>query len=786
MGSPDRLAALRHSGLWHSGAEESFDRLTRVAANVLRTPVALVTLVGAESQYLKSAVGPEGAFVQGTESPISHSFCRHVVASGGPLVVDDATCHPLVRDNGAVTDHGVLSYVGVPIRAGEHVLGAFCVLGHERRDWSVAELETVADIAAGVQAAIDYRLEAVALREQTAVLRQTSAELHLFASQLPAVGWTTDRDLRLTSAHGSALPSLGVPGNAIGRTLQHIVGTDDRSHPAITAHLGALRGESGSYRGTLGGACYDVTVEPFREGDAITGAIALAVDVTEQLAHEREQLERDATLDVHRDLVSNLEVGVYVLELDDPDEPATLRVVEANTGSELASGIAADDVVGRLVVDAFANIATPPALVALREATLGACPVSFGDVEADGKSFDVRAFPLPGLRLALTFVNVTEQRALEARARQSQKLEAVGQLAGGVAHDFNNLLTAITGYTTLSLDRAAGDEELRADLNEVLSACDRARDLTRQLLAFGRQQMLQPRPLDLNAVIADAERLLDRVLGDHVAIDCRLGVGVPVVLADRGQLEQVLVNLAVNARDAMPGGGTIVLTTGIVTEAGADGQPRHYASLEVSDTGCGMTDDVREKIFEPFFTTKEFGEGHGLGLATVHGIVQQSGGQISVVTEPGRGTTFTVLLPASEAPRLDEPVCPEPAPPSRGCETIVLAEDDELVRKLTSRTLEANGYDVISFADPAEALASFPPTGVDLLVTDVVMPKLSGRELAEKVVAISPKTKVMFVSGYTPDDVLARGIEEDSVEFLQKPFTMGDLGRKVRAVLDGS
>src|SRR5881296_210961 len=392
-----------------------------------------------------------------------------------------------------------------------------------------------------------------------------------------------------------------------------------------------------------------------------------------------------------------------------------------------------------------------------------------------------------------TFVrDVTEQRRLQQQLVQSQKMEAVGRLAGGIAHDFNNLLTVITSYSDLLLQDLGGEDPKREDVEQVRKAAEGAAALTRQLLAFSRQQVLAPRVVSLSVVVQGVEKMLRRVIGEDVDLVTALDPDVGSVKADVGQLEQVLMNLAVNARDAMPTGGKLTIETG-----NAEHDPdyareheatavRRFVMLAVSDTGIGMDDATKARIFEPFFTTKEPGKGTGLGLATVYGIVQQSGGFIWVYSEPGHGTTFKIYLPQVEAPLEGRAVGAAPGDLPRGTETILLVEDAAAVRAVTRQVLERQGYTVLEAAHGAAALqtAAGHPGPIHLLLTDVVMPVLSGRQLADQLARLRPDAKVLYASGYTDDAVVRHGVLEAGISYLQKPFTADSLARKVREVLD--
>jgi PAS domain S-box-containing protein len=396
---------------------------------------------------------------------------------------------------------------------------------------------------------------------------------------------------------------------------------------------------------------------------------------------------------------------------------------------------------------------------------------------------------------AITIENVRlleGEREKEEQLRQSQKMEAIGKLAGGVAHDFNNLLTAITGYSDLSLRRLEEGHPLRRNLEEIKKAGERAATLTRQLLAFSRKQMLQPKVLDLNAVIVDMFKMLQRLIGEDIDLLSSLNSSLGQVKADPGQLQQVLMNLCVNARDAMPHGGKLTIKTSniYIDEEYAQRhiavQPGEYVLLSVSDTGCGMDARTEERVFEPFFTTKEQGKGTGLGLSTVYGIVKQSGGNIWVYSEVGYGTTFKIYLP-----RFDKAV--ETVVEKRtervssvGSETVLLVEDEEVVRNMASEVLRESGYQVLEARDTSHAvnLCRQFEGEIHLMLSDVVMPQMSGRVLAEVVAPVRPRMRVLYMSGYTDDHIVHHGVLEEGMNFIEKPFTADVLARKIRDVLD--
>ncbi|MGN6797463.1 MAG: ATP-binding protein [Gaiellaceae bacterium] len=516
---------------------------------------------------------------------------------------------------------------------------------------------------------------------------------------------------------------------------------------------------------------------------AVETARLMAEFIGAVLRNTNELKERGALLEqlqLQDQVVEHMQTALYVFDAAD----RTLRLRFANKATEDATGLPIAEVMGRPLLEIFPNV--PESLVerllwvAETGKVLDAGQMEYSDDRIGPSIFSVKAFRLHDQGVAVTFDNVTDVARIEAQLRQAQKMEAVGRLAGGIAHDFNNLLTAISGYSVFLIGGTA-DPKLRRYAEEIKRASDRAAGLTGQLLAFSRRQVLQPRILDLNATVSDMDMMLRRLIGEDVELVTMLGPELAPVRADPTQIEQVIINLAVNARDAMPHGGSVTIeTSNVVVDELA------LVELRLTDTGVGMTETERRQLFDPFFTTKEGGT--GLGLATVYGIVEQSGGTIEVESAPGLGSSFRILLPAEWAPvDAQEPEGLGLAP-AAGEETILLVEDELVVRRLVAEILESSGYSVLQAGDGPSALELLRRhTGpLDLLVTDVVMPGMSGPDVAGAVAVMRPGTQVLYISGYTDSSVGHHGVLEPGIAFLQKPFAADVLTRKVREVLDGA
>ena len=538
----------------------------------------------------------------------------------------------------------------------------------------------------------------------------------------------------------------------------------------------------------------------FNEAGDVYSVLGISRDITERKQAEEALIKSQKK---YIDLYENANDMIFTLDL-------LGNFTSINRAAYASFGYRLEELLGKNLHDVVAPESFKYAMAILQRAVaeksdlMEIQPWEFEGFKKDGTKvlLEVRA------RLILEDGNITgiqaiarditerkqaeeEKAFLQEQLRQSQKMEAIGRLAGGIAHDFNNLLTIIKGYSTLSILELKEGDPLKGNIQEIQKATDRAANLTRQLLAFSRRQAMEMKVLDLNAILRDMDKMLRRVIGEDIALVTHFAEDLGRTKTDPGQMEQVIMNLVVNARDAMPDGGKLTIETANVeldetyVRAHIAVKPGRYLMFSVSDTGAGMTREVQERLFEPFFTTKETGKGTGLGLSTVYGIVKQSGGNIWVYSEPGRGTTLKIYLP-----RVDESIEVfkeklAEALPGRG-ETILVVEDEEEVRKLAARILQIHGYKVLEAPQGGDALliCERHKNPIHLMLTDVVMPGMSGHQLAKRLKSLQPEMKVLYMSGYTDNAIVQHGVLGEGVNYIQKPFTVDALARKVREVLD--
>ncbi len=735
-------------------------------------------------------------FPDGPGAPVQVCFdhpeiLTRALSAGSPVLLP--TAQPEESDSDFLKRLGHKVALLVPIRYREERLGVLLMASNARNvaagEWGAFAQVLSAQIGLAIalnrmfddlraseesyrtsefrlQTIIDSALDAVVMMNAAGVITDWNRQAESM------FGWTAAEAVGRVLSETIMLPR---DREAHQRGLAHFLATGEGPILGRRVEVTALHRDGREFP-------VELTATPARLGDSWVFS-AFVRDLTERKHAEaalRESEER------HRLLINYTFDGFAITE------DGIVR--EANRGFAQIFGYSVEELVG-MPVEAFVASESRSAVRRRIQANEEGAFEAIG-LRKDGRKIDLetvaKMYMHGGRGLRLTAVrDVTERRQLEDQFRQAQKMEAVGRLAGGVAHDFNNLLTVITSYSQLLLDDFDAEDARRADLEEIQKAAAGAATLTRQLLAFSRQQVLEPKVLDLNTVVAGAGKMLKRLIGEDVDLVTDLAPDLGAVKVDPGQVEQVVMNLAVNARDAMPEGGKITIATAnaelesthtqehSVVSAGA------YVLLSVSDTGIGMDDRTQARIFEPFFTTKEKGKGTGLGLATVYGIVKQSGGFIWVYSEPGHGTTFKIYLPRVTETPLDQPFGGSPEA-LHGTETVLLAEDSAGVRAVARKALMRNGYSVIEASDGQSALelAATHSGPIHLLVTDVIMPEMSGRQLADRLRDERPDLLVLFVSGYTDDAIIRHGILEPGIAFLQKPFTPEALARKVRAVLD--
>jgi signal transduction histidine kinase/ActR/RegA family two-component response regulator len=719
----DSLTRLAQGVIGSLDLSEVLDNVAQAAAELLPDSSSRIWVTEDGRLVLRSEAGTLGSPRSGRKIilALGEGLTGHVGLTQEPLVVEDVLSDPRVINVDWMRQEGYVSFVGIPLQVQDRLVGVLALLTRRPHRFTTDEIEILTSF--GTQASIAI---------QNARLLQ---ELKSRQSRLEALLEVTRQLSRLQPVE-SLLRS-------IAETCGALIGSD-------SVGFRLVEGDELVVAGTWGAGQEGLARRRLKVGESLGGMVAASGEpllVQDAAADPRLIAEHRAE---YRRLGYRAFLGVPVKVGE-----RVLGVLSLRSRRE--EGFSREDLT---VAAAFAS----QAAVALENSQL------YQQIQQAHKELS----------------QTQEQLA------QSQKIEAVGRLAGGIAHDFNNLLTVITGRAQLLLARLRPGDPLRRDVDLIQKTGEQAATLTRQLLAFSRKQVLQPRVVDLNAVVADIETMLRRLIGEDIDLVVVPAPELGRVRVDPGQLEQVLVNLAVNARDAMPEGGRLTIETANVELGPAYSrrhvgvQPGFYVMLAVTDTGHGMDAVTQARLFEPFFTTKEKGKGTGLGLATVYGIVKQSGGNIWVYSEPGQGTTFKIYLPrVEEAVEAVEAAATVVAPP-RGSETVLLVEDDEEVRSLVWDILQVYGYTVLQARHPGEALliAEKHTDPIHLLLTDVVMPQMSGRQLAERLGRARREMKMLYMSGYTDNAVVHHGVLDSGMVYLQKPFTPDSLARKVREVLD--
>jgi len=722
---------------------------------------------------------------------------EYVLRTGQPLLATPEVYERLVAAGEAeLIGAPSIDWLGVPLKVKDRTIGVVVTQTYSQGvRYGESERDILTFVSSQMAMAIERKRVEDAWREQSELLQR-------IVDNIPVMLVFLDEQGRLNWGNREWTRTLGYDvADASARDIFAELYPDPRERQRVRDSIGAPTGQWTDFRTrTRQGA----TLDTIWANAPLTGGgwLAIGMDVTDRKRAE----ER------YRSFIAQSSEGVSRLEID-PPVPINLteeeqvdrlyaggRIAECNDAMARMYGFGeASELLGTRLSDLH-NVTDPINREQIRAFIRAGYRVS----DSETREHDREGRPRVFLNNVVGFVengqlvrvwgtqrDVTEQRHLEEQFRQSQKMEAVGQLAGGIAHDFNNLLTAILGNTQLLLRELPPGDSMRDDVEEIRKASERAASLTRQLLAYSRRQMLQPEVLDLNVVMAEMDKMLRRLIGEHIDLVAVFAPDLGRVRADPNQIEQVIVNLAVNARDAMPDGGKLTIGTANVdldesfAQAHLGSVPGSYAMLAVTDTGVGMDAAVRAHLFEPFFTTKEVGKGTGLGLATVYGIVKQSGGYISVYSEPGHGSSFKIYLPRIATPA-EPPAAALKGGPAPGSETVLVVEDEPAVLTLSRRALEAQGYVVLAASDADAALRVVERHGgmIHLLLTDVVMPGLSGHELADRLTAQRPGIRVLYMSGYPGDAVVQHGTLPSGSAFLQKPFSPDGLARKVRDVLD--
>ena len=667
---PARLEALQQLGILGDDVSTPLDHLTAAAKTALKVPIALLTLIDAERQFFKCQVGLPEPWATARQTPFTHSFCRHVVDLGEPLVIEDAREHPILRSNLAIKDLKVIAYAGVPLVTSDgFALGTFSVIDHQPRKWTEREIEILQAFGVGVMASLE-------LHAEKQLAEATAKELEASRSLMQQVTENVNDVLWLL--------------------------------------------------------------------DTSTGkVIHITKNVEDVWGLKAEELLDDA--------------GIW-RERVHPDDLARVD-------SEFRTALA-----GEPTTIEFRIIRGDGAQRWLKTRLY---PV----VDADGHQY----------RLVGTTEDFTRRRDIEQQLLQAQKMQAVGQLAAGIAHDFNNLLAVILGSAELM--RGVVPAEVEGDLRAVEEATRRGAEIVAQLLSFSRKQAFSPTTLNLNDVLRDMEPLMKQTLLEDIELLLELDTKLPPIEIDPGALDQVVVNLLVNAREAMPKGGTVAVKTGVTDvdvlfgEMHGNIQPGSYVCLTISDTGRGMDESVRVRAFEPYFSTKTPWESGGLGLSTVAGVVERSGGTISLYSEPGVGTTVKVFFPTTKVTAAPDVVV-EPATKQGAGEQLLVVEDNELMLKILMRMLESSNYVPIAARSGREALASLEThQPFAAVLTDVVMPGMSGRDLLGHLRGVGFQGEVIFMSGYTSEILDRHGVLPEEVHYLQKPFTRTEVLTVLSAAL---
>ena len=771
-----RLAALARYDLFAAAAEPAFDEIAAFAAHICETSAAVISFVDDSREWIKSSVG-----LAHSEIPREHSFGGRTISGEGFLVVPDAVGDERFASNPLVAgEPHIRFYAGCAIvtPAGERI-GTLAVLDPQPRVLAPLHRHSLRVLSHFVMA----RLE---LRRQSLELASRERLLDAIVDSEPECVKLLNRDgtVRMMNRAGLTMIDAESMDQIAGQPVDFLVAAEHRSAFRELAER-VFRGEGGTLEFRITGLkgttrWLETHAVPLRDQTGqVTSLLGITRDITERKRADEALRESERN---YRMLFQQATEGIVVTD-------ASGRFLEVNPALCSMVGYSREELMPMCVMDFVLpeeQTRVGPEIERLASGDVVAS--EWRGLKKDGTVFvvEVSAKRLDDGRILAFVRDVTERTTLQARLLHAQTMESIGRLAGGVAHDFNNLLTVITGMADLVASSLPESDPRRDDVEEIRTAGERAAALTRQLLAVSRRQILKPEVLNLSTVISGMLPMLSRLLGEQIQLEASLPERIGSVRADPGQIAQVILNLAVNARDAMPDGGVLTIAARDVEpdrESSAGAQP--IVMLEIADSGVGIDSAVRDRIFEPFFTTKDVGRGTGLGLSTVYGIVQQSGGTITVDSARGRGTTFQISFPrVDETPRSAQPEVARRV--DHGGETILLVEDERALRQLAARVLRGAGYTVIEAGTGDEALAVLDEQhpALDLVFTDVVMPGMSGHELAARVTERQPGARVLYASGYAGWARLPRGVLDDPRRFVHKPYTPDQLKRRIRSVLD--